>query len=231
MKRSTLNISYFDKIDIEDKAYWLGFIWSDGYMCIRERGEKNRLNYEFKLSLAKEDKEHLEKFKKYLESDFIIKEYKTKTTFDNAQNEVRLMIYNKYFCSNLVNNYGLIPRRNDISLILERLPKELYRHFIRGVLDADGSFNYYIIHNTERKATLNFSSCKQMCNFINQTLIEEGLTKTKQKLFKRHKDKDINCEQLCFSGSIQVTNILNWIYKEATIYLDRKYEKYLKKWN
>ena len=39
------------------------------------------------------------------------------------------------------------------------------------------------------------------------------------------------CEQLDFSGNVQVINILDWLYKDSTIYLDRKYEKYIKKWN
>lgn len=34
------NEHYFDNIDDEHKAYWIGFIWCDGYMAIRNRKEK-----------------------------------------------------------------------------------------------------------------------------------------------------------------------------------------------
>lgn len=29
-RKHTLNEKYFDKIDTEHKAYWLGFLWADG---------------------------------------------------------------------------------------------------------------------------------------------------------------------------------------------------------
>lgn len=230
--KNNLNINYFDVIDTEEKAYWLGFIWSDGYICIRDRHNNGKLDYEFKLSLSIVDKSHLEKFKKALNSDYEIKEYNyNKSNFKEGK-EARLMIYNKHFCSNLVDNYNLKPRRKDIEPILNRLPKNLYKHFIRGVFDADGSMTFYFINNGEtKKSTVSFSCNEQLCIFINDVFIKEGLANTKVKLRKRHPDKDEGCEQLGFSGNIQVINILDWLYKDSTIYLDRKYEKYIKKWN
>ena len=46
------NFNYFDKIDTPDKAYWLGFIWADGYIAKRERKQPNgcvRIEYNLKL--------------------------------------------------------------------------------------------------------------------------------------------------------------------------------------
>lgn len=34
---------YFDKIDTKQKAYWIGFLWSDGYCSIRQRKTKMAL--------------------------------------------------------------------------------------------------------------------------------------------------------------------------------------------
>ena len=48
------NFNYFDKIDTPDKAYWLGFIWADGYIAKRERKQPNgcvRIEYNLKLAL------------------------------------------------------------------------------------------------------------------------------------------------------------------------------------
>ena len=42
-----LNENYFEKIDTEEKAYWLGFIYADGYITGDKLG----------ISLAKCDKE------------------------------------------------------------------------------------------------------------------------------------------------------------------------------
>ena len=43
----------FDSIDSEEKAYWLGFIFADGYISSQEG------NYNFEISLKGSDKEHL----------------------------------------------------------------------------------------------------------------------------------------------------------------------------
>ena len=56
-----MNINKFDVIDTEEKAYWIGFIWCDGYNSKRYRGKNSTPNYEFKLSLMEDDIGHLEK--------------------------------------------------------------------------------------------------------------------------------------------------------------------------
>ena len=43
----------------------------------------------------------------------------------------------------------------------------------------------------------------------------------------RWKDRDINNTQLNIGGNRQVVKLLDLIYENANIYLDRKYEKYL----
>ena len=48
------NSNIFEKIDTEEKAYWLGFLYADGYVD-PERGE-------IILGLAEKDKEHINKF-------------------------------------------------------------------------------------------------------------------------------------------------------------------------
>lgn len=51
LRKYSLNESYFEKIDSEEKAYFLGFLFSDGSVS----------KYSLNLSLAEVDKEILEK--------------------------------------------------------------------------------------------------------------------------------------------------------------------------
>lgn len=59
-----INFNYFSKIDTEEKAYWLGFLFTDG--SVR--------NNEIRFQLKAEDKYMIEKFKQCLNSDAKIQE-------------------------------------------------------------------------------------------------------------------------------------------------------------
>ena len=52
------NKHFFDVIDTEEKAYWLGFMYADGYITSK--------SFRIGLSLAIKDIEHLRKFNAFL---------------------------------------------------------------------------------------------------------------------------------------------------------------------
>ena len=56
-RRFNVNHSYFNVIDSEDKAYWLGFLFADG--CVR----KTKTGSQVVLKLSVKDENHLIKFK------------------------------------------------------------------------------------------------------------------------------------------------------------------------
>ncbi|QPK59962.1 hypothetical protein G7L40_20610 [Paenibacillus polymyxa] len=219
----SFNKNYFDKIDSEDKAYWLGFIWCDGYVCSRVRN--GICYYEFKLDLAEEDREHLEKLKISLEANYTIKKYKLKSNFDNAQDVVRLYISNKYFAGKLHNDYGLVANRHNTKKIVDKLPKHLIRHFIRGVLDADGSImcGYVCDRSKKRlKARVQFTTYEEICTIIANYFVEVGITNHTPKLSIRNEGRDGYCRGLSYCGNEQVPKILNHLYDKSNTYLTRK---------
>ena len=59
-KKYSLNENYFETIDNEEKAYWLGFISTDGN--IYKRDNNGTIILSFNLNIR--DKKHLEKFLK-----------------------------------------------------------------------------------------------------------------------------------------------------------------------
>ena len=101
-KKYTLNENIFNIIDSEEKAYWMGFIWCDGYNGIRHRN-KNK-TYEFKLSIMSEDYQHLEKFNTFLQSNREIKYY-VSGSFNKKSKEARLLIANSKFGYILEDKY------------------------------------------------------------------------------------------------------------------------------
>lgn len=228
------NQNYFDIIDDEHKAYWLGFIWGDGYLGYRIRNGK-REEYNLKLSLKSDDYKHLEKFNDDLDGEYVVNYYKHgKTPFcSDGNKEARLFITNKHMGKILRDEYGIIPHRNQCDKITNSIPDELIPAFIRGVIDADGTIcKYTVIEDgyTLNKYTIHICGTTFMLRYIENSLIKAGVIQNiERKLQKRHKEesRDNLCRSLVLSGKNNVLTVLNYIYQDASIYLDRKYKKYL----
>lgn len=93
---------FFEEINSENKAYWLGFIAADG--GIRQDGLR------LTIELAIKDKEHLEKFNCSIRSQNPIKEYQREYPSATA------VINSKKVCIDLAK-YGIIPNKTE-NLIL-----------------------------------------------------------------------------------------------------------------
>ena len=59
--KKKINKNIFEVINTEEKAYWLGFLYADGYVGLTD----NRVELTLQLS----DVNHIEKFKTFLNSD------------------------------------------------------------------------------------------------------------------------------------------------------------------
>ena len=235
MKNYKANFNFFDKIDTPQKAYWLGFIWADGYIAKRNRSLPNgkmRVEYNLKLAIKDSDSGHVQKFLDDIESDYPVHYYKTSGFNDYEIFEARAFITNLHMCSKLYEEYGIIPRRYDATNVISVIPEKLYRYFILGLFDADGSFTCYSGHYGD-KMNVSFGGSEQLLRFIESTLVGQGVidkAKTEsgvRSLITRHKGKDGTWRTIAFPGIPQASKILNWLYKDSVIHLDRKYEKYL----
>lgn len=226
--KHTLDKEYFKTIDSPDKAYWMGFIWCDGYLAYRNRN--GWITYDFKLSLSEEDIEHLELFKSYLKSDHVVRKYEV-CGFASQNKEARLLICNKDFGKTLYENYGLVPNRCDASLVIDKIPHAFRYHFIRGIMDADGLIAKRDIKYKTTNATeysIGFTTCESLLVYINNVFLQDGLTKTKYKLVTRHDGRDGHCRSLRITGNTVVKNILTKIYESSdNLRLMRKYNKYI----
>ena len=232
-KRYIANFHYFDKINTPNKAYWLGFIWADGYVAKRLRKQPNgtvRIEYNLKLSLNQGDASHIKKFLKDIESNYPINFYESKGfTLEDKKIEARAFITNIYMCKFLYEDLGIQPRRTDASKVIKHIPEYLYKYFILGLFDADGSFSAYSGNNYGDKLNVIFGGSELVLRFIENYLSENSLTNSKvnvHKLSQRHEGKDGGWLSLRYSGKAQGMKILDYLY-DSPIYLDRKYNKYL----
>lgn len=216
-KEKSYNDTIFDSIDTEEKAYWLGFIFADGYIYSAPlKKTEGRIDYNFELCTSSKDKEHIEKFAKFIGYK---KSIKTTRADKNGHTRCRICLSSKHLWETL-NNYGCTPNK---SLTLQ-FPdeaafkkKSLIRHFIRGYVDGDGC----ITNVSENKSgTLHVLGTEQ---FLNKILFYLDITAN---LHHNHNNpKEIT---MYFTINKYVKKCLNYLYKNSTIYLSRKYELYNK---
>lgn len=213
------NETYFDHIDSESKAYWLGFIYADGYV----QSTKN-LSDTFGLALARGDREHIQKLQCELGYTGPIHDYIQHSGYVDGCEYSRLTIRSNALCDSL-RRAGVV---NNKTLILkfpceDIIPADLLRHFIRGYFDGDGCLTYSIKKKDGlRKYAFKVCGTKEMVLGIENAF----QLKRKHKLYQRHvTEKNTYC--LDIGGNDQVDTILKYMFENASVYLDRKYQKYL----
>lgn len=205
--RPKFNINVFDTIDTEEKAYWLGFIFADGYIGSTPIREDKKSVYNFELSLALKDIEHLEKFKKFIS-------FEKEITKDSYR--CRLMVANKHFWT-ILNSYGCVPNKSLILKFPNCIPNDLIRHFIRGYFDGDGCITRHVYVNTVSPAINVLGTSDFLNNIINYSDTTPNIRHD-----KRHSEETLILEWHKDDG----IKFINYLYKNSSIYLDRKFKLY-----
>lgn len=210
-----LNEYYFDVIDTEDKAYMLGFIYADGNNLF----QTNRIS----IHLSKTDEEILKKFSQIVYGSEILKYNSRKNDKGIVFNYVSLNMYSKHMSQHLAT-LGVVERKSHKITFPKWLDKYLYRHFIRGLIDGDGWI--YIPNDNRDSPNVGLICTRNINDFLKEYYDKEFGIKTY--LTKAHKqDMDVMCE-IRVKNYHQCKIFLDWLYKDSTIYLQRKYNLYQK---
>lgn len=215
-KRYEYNHDYFECIDSEDKAYWLGFIWTDGALIKNEKTNSGELSIELQL----QDKEHLKKFNKSIDGNLQVKERTRSNCFSGKyKDNVYITCFIRVHSIKIVNDLiklGCTPNKS-ATIGLPDLPENLMWHFIRGYFDGDGCVAYQD-HKTNVR-----------CDFtsISSSLINQLRTWLYQHGINSYITHDKNNLRLCIAGRDYNLLFLSKIYDNSTIYLSRKYQKQL----
>ncbi len=206
-RKNNFNQDYFNVIDTEDKAYFLGLLFADGNVYMK----RNRVQ----ITLANEDSYILDKFNQCINSS--AKLYLDREIYS------KLILDSKPLCQALIR-LGCVERK---SLTLdfpseEQVPKHLLHHFIRGYFDGDGHISkdkklinpYYHI---------NITSSESFIKTLRSILISKDINLAG--VYKRYKDKEVSAYTM-YVKSKSVEAFTNYIYKDATIFLERKHKVY-----
>ena len=212
------NENIFDNIDNEYKAYWLGFIYADGYISSSDNN--------FELSLSIIDLDHLNKFNEFMEHIHNNVKIGDSKYGDKIFKRCRWGVTNKHLWE-ILNSYGCTPKKSltlkfpNESIFIESdkySKEELIRHFIRGYVDGDGCLSFQNKEHTV--ASMSLLGTEDFLTTLQQYIPE-----------KTHKLQN-NSKESCITKVLTYNcrtayKVASYLYNDSYIYLDRKYNKYL----
>ena len=206
----------FDSIDTEEKAYWLGYIFADGYIYKLKPRTNGQIDYNFELCSKGDDINHMQKFANLMEYEGTLK---VTPADKNGHTRCRVCFSSKHLWETL-NSYGCTPQK---SLSLQ-FPdegifksKDLIRHFIRGYFDGDGCISY---GNKEH----NLLSIQLLGTKL---FLSKILDYTNVNANLHHNHNNIHETTMFFSISAKKAfNFIKLLYNNSKIYLQRKFDRY-----
>ena len=213
------NENFFDELN-EKSLYWLGFLATDG--CVA----KHNYTYEIRLKLSKKDIDHLILFKNNLDSESPIHEQILKKNagtngfIKNEYYSCEIIISSKKIFYRL-SEFNIVPQKTHIYIFPEQIKNHKdIKHFIRGCLDGDGWWRKHKNNGKEYTTEIRVGMCgtpkfvKDMFNIIKEKCdINSG------SYYIRKSGKTADFE---FCSKQDVAKIADYLYKDATVFLQRK---------
>lgn len=197
--------TYFDEIDTEEKAYFLGLIAGDG--TLSSKVYKGKQYSEVSVSAKTGDCSMVRKFAEVSgyslrTSSYFDVRYNKEYSITEANCKRRAAITRMF---ELFGGYKK-PDRDVPSIKHLLLP-----HFFRGLFDADGTFSNYSDGSVELSISTNVKYLTKLVSLI-------GL--------KANITADKSTKRLRLRAATEILKFLDFIYYDcnATIYLERKYQ-------
>lgn len=206
---------HFFSRDNEASFYWAGFLAADG--CVFNRGNSFTLH----LNLSEKDLSHLKKFKKDLSFNGIISKSITKHSQKNPKwndSIKRGVIISSFKIFEDLKRFNITPNKTkSYSFPKWLVDHKMVNHFLRGYVDGDGSFYYQ-------------KSRDRVCLEVRGTY--DFLISFKEVVDKHVKDTckvqvttPDSTSKLKYSGKKFVPQLVDFLYKDANVYMLRKKDK------
>lgn len=186
----------------EFSSYALGLFFADGTV------RKNSNNIE--IALSEDDVDVLLKIKNVIQPEKPLYYCNVK----NGRNQFKLAISNKDI-KDIFIEYGCVENK---SLILKYPNKKIsHNHFIRGYIDGDGHIS---------RKSLSIMGTKEFLHGLIDTINHNMDMDVKYRLYRKKNTKTNNYALIvCYISDRE--KILDWIYGDAMIYMNRKMEAYI----
>lgn len=208
MSKIKINENFFKKINTQETAYILGLLYADGWI---------ENNHTFGIELLEHDKDILERIKSAMHS-----EQKLYPRIQKINNKLKYVFRVHRSC--MVQDLICLGCTERKSLTLKFpnkniVPDELMSHFIRGYFDGDGSVS------EGRNVKVNFTGNTDFILNLRDYLANNSILNANKPNYGKNKDRHILCT-MEWSGRGNAKKLFNYLYKDAVIYGQRKYNKF-----
>lgn len=217
----SLNDDYFSSIDCHKKAYWLGWLMSDGTVS----GPEQRGKF-VRIGLQDSDKFILEELKKDIGSSANIRPQIQSINGKKFPQNI-LTVCSAKMHSDLAK-YGVVLAKSKINSCPQNIPDEFISSFILGEFEGDGCI--YLTKHGGGKFSIWDNQC--VCSFVQKWISQ----KLGRKIGKVSKKKDANVYYFEVAKYQDILDIYRLIYlsKGFDFCLKRKqakFEELFKKWD
>ena len=210
---------FFQEINEEAKAYFLGLLISDGNVFKDNTGRQASIS----ITLDLKDEYMLEKFKEVLQAN-------TSVGHD-GRGCGQIAVRSNIMAEDLAK-YGVVPRKS-YNTYLPPISKEMMPHLIRGIFDGDGSImakpNPSNDGHNRFLHSISFCGTHQLMEDISNYILENLGIKTAV-----YDYKDRSLSELKIQNIDNIAKFGYWIYRNSTIFLNRKkdiFNDFLKHYN
>lgn len=192
-----------------ESAYWLGILYTDGHI-----GGDNARGNNIELSLQRGDRRHIQKFKDYMRTNSPIEDHKPAGRLAS-----RIRIGSKHIHDSL-KIFGFTNEKSYDAVPHESVQNN--RDFWRGCIDGDGGVYC--------KGTVNYATHQIYISGTIDTVYgficfcETNLQLKNKKYATKHSGKCLY--EVSYYGQ-EAIKIANLLYKDSTVYLERKHQTYL----
>ena len=210
-----LRENYFENIDTEDKAYFLGYIIGDGNVFTDYC--KNGYSALISITANEKDVYILEKFIEIIGANTVI---------GNDGRGARQASVRSNKMADDLSKYGVVPRKSFKTYLPNNISENFMKDLIRGICDSDGSIGAQPLTNNPNKFNhwISFCGTQKLMEDISQYCYS-ALSLTHKSTVYQYKNRKLS--ETKFKNIKDMYTVGMWMYDNSKYFLPRKKEKFI----
>ena len=220
--------NYFEYIDSQKKAYWLGWLITDGYVVSTLNTKRGLIkSNKIGLKLVYSDEDIIFDFKKDLKSTFPIEYTKERSNLILQNEDVKEIKSKKQVCLEITSakmiqdlaKYGIHQNKTYDVTFPKELDSKYYPGFIAGVISGDGCIDLKKNHGKTLILRCTIAVNMDLVQKIREILIKEICMNPEKKFSKYESSKCLYRLEL---NQTETIALYYWLQKNGISLMERK---------